>query len=383
MDMMLDCNVAKKCNSCQLNNLSYERQLAFKLSKCIKHMGRFCKIDDVIGMDAPFCYRNKAQAVFRRQRNKAVSWGLYKSTTCTPVITDCCKLHTDRANDVFNTLCKLIPSFKISVYDPYTGTGWLKSAVIREGFATGELMLILNGCDGIFPAKKTFVSAITKKHPFITTIVTTVNPDPKKLFIGKTQEVLYSSGTITDVLCGKKFLISPQSFYQINPTQTAVLYNTAINLSQLSGTQTVLDCYCGIGTIGICASDKAAHVYSVESNPDAIADARKNARLNNISNIEFTCRDATDYIKDFKKSNIHIDLAFVDPPRAGCSKEFLTSVCEMGIEKIVYISCNVETQARDTALLIKHGYTVTACQPVDMFPHTNHVENIAVLTKNV
>ncbi len=382
MDVKLNCNIAKKCNSCQLNNLSYNDQLKFKQSKCRKFLGSFSKIEPIIGMETPYAYRNKAQAVFKVERDKSIRWGLYKSTTNSVVVTKSCKLHTKHSNEIFDTLCKLFKSFKISVYNPYKGTGFIKSVVIREGFSTKECMVILNGADAIFPAKKTFVSALLKKHPYITTVVTTVNKDRKKLFIGKTQDILHGDGYITDVLCGKTFIISPQSFYQINPVQTQKLYEKAIELADLDGTQTVLDSYCGVGTIGICLCDKVKKVLAVESNEDAIKDARKNAKLNNITNVDFVCADAKDYIRSLKDDNVNIDVAIVDPPRSGCSKEFLHCIIDMNVKKIVYVSCNVETQSRDLKLLKSNGYKVMHIQPVDMFPHTNHVESIALLTKD-
>jgi len=381
MEQLLNCQIAKKCNSCQLNNLSYSEQINYKHSKCRKYLGSYCRVQPVIAMQNPFSYRNKAQAVFKRERDKTIVWGLYKSTTNTIVKTKECKLHTKHSNEIFNSLCALFKSFKIQPYDPFRGTGFVKSVVVREGFSTNEVMVIINGADPVFPAKKTFTSALLKKHPYITTVVTTVNKDAKKLFIGKTQDILFGDGYIKDVLCGKTFLISPQSFYQINPIQTEKLYSKAIELAKLNSTQTVLDSYCGVGTIGICASENAKLVLSVESNKDAIADAKKNAKLNNIENIRFVCADAKDYIKALKEDNTKIDVAFVDPPRMGCSNEFLQSIVDMEIETIVYVSCNVETQARDIRMLKKHGYNVEHIQPVDMFPHTNHVECICLLTK--
>ena len=381
MDVNLNCKIAKKCNSCQLNNLSYDEQLKFKFNKCIKYLGSYNRIEPVIAMENPFSYRNKAQAVFKRERDKSISWGLYKSTTNTLVKTRECKLHTKHSNEIFNTLCALFKSFKIAPFDPFKGTGFIKSVVIREGFTSGEVMVIINGADPIFPAKKTFVSALIKKHPYITTVVTTVNKDRRKLFTGKTQDVLFGDGYIKDTLCDKTFIISPQSFYQINPVQTKKLYEKAIELAQLNGTQTVLDAYCGVGTIGICACDKAKKVYAVESVKDAIIDAKKNAKINKISNINFVCADAKDYIETLKSENVNIDVAFVDPPRAGCSKEFLNSVIDMQIKTLVYISCNIETQSRDLHLLKQNGYKVEHIQPVDMFPHTNHIECIALIKK--
>ncbi len=382
MEHILNCKVAKKCNSCQLNNLTYPKQLKYKHNKCKKFLGTFSKIDPVVAMDTPFNYRNKAQAVFKRERDKSISWGLYKSTTNTIVKTKECKLHTKHSNEIFNTLCSLFKSFKIVPYDPFRGTGFVKSVVIREGFSSQEVMVIINGSDPVFPAKKTFVSALIKKHPYITTVVTTVNKDRTKLFVGNTQDILFGEGYIKDVLCDKTFIISPQSFYQINPVQTQKLYTKAINAASLDGSQTVLDSYCGVGTIGICASQKAKTIYAVESNKDAIIDAKKNAKLNSIDNIEFVCADAKDYIAYLKEEKIKIDVAFVDPPRMGCNKEFLHCLIDMDIKTIVYISCNIETQSRDLRILKKHGYNVESVTPVDMFPHTNHIESIALIKKS-
>lgn len=381
MDINLNCKIAKKCNACQLNNLTYNEQIKFKFNKCLKYLGSYCKVEPVISMENPFSYRNKAQAVFKRERDKSISWGLYKSTTNTLVKTRECKLHTKHSNEIFNTLCALFKSFKIVPYDPFKGTGFVKSVVVREGFSSKEVMVIINGADPIFPAKKTFVSALLKKHPYITTVVTTVNKDRRKLFIGKTQDILFGDGYIKDKLCSKTFIISPQSFYQINPIQTEKLYKKAVELANLDGTQVVLDSYCGVGTIGICASDNAKKVYSVESVKDAIIDAKKNAKLNNIKNIEFVCADAKDYINELKNDNVKIDVAFVDPPRIGCSKEFLQAVVDMQIETLVYVSCNIETQSRDIRFLKSNGYKVEHIQPVDMFPHTNHIESIALIKR--
>jgi len=381
MEHSLNCKIAKKCNACQLNNLTYNEQIKYKYNRCKKFLSQFAKVEPVVCMKTPFNYRNKAQAVFKRERDKSIVWGLYKSTTNTLVKTKECRLHTKHSNEIFCTLCALFKSFKIAPYDPFKGTGFVKSVVIREGFVSNQVMVIINGADCVFPAKKTFVSALLKKHPYITTVVTTLNKDAKKLFIGKTQDVLFGDGYITDTLCDKTFIISPQSFYQINPVQTQKLYKKAIELAKLDKTQTVLDSYCGVGTIGICASQMAKTVYAVESNKDAIIDAKKNAKLNSIDNIEFVCADAKDYIAYLKEENTKIDVAFVDPPRMGCSRDFLNCVIDMDIKTIVYISCNIETQSRDLKVLTKHGYKVECIVPVDMFPHTNHIESIACVVK--
>ena len=374
------CKYGRRCNSCQLLNLSYEEQLRYKENKCKRLLGGICEVRPISPSPLTSGYRNKAQFVFKREGKTVVS-GVYRSGTRTIAAVDSCALCTDRANALAAVLCKLFQSFKVQPYDPFTGRGWLKSVVIREASATGEMMLIINGSDSVFPAKRTFASALQKACPELTTAVVAVNRDTSKLFTGKVSEVLFGEGYITDVLCGERFILSPTAFYQVNHDQTERLYNKAIELMELSGKETVLDAYCGIGAIGIIASKKAKEVIGVELNPEAIRDARRNAKLNGINNISFTAADSRLYAKESAESGKNIDAAFIDPPRAGCSASFLNSLAKLGPEKIAYISCNPETQARDLKVLGRLGYKAEICYPFDMFPHTNHVESLIFLSK--
>lgn len=372
------CIYGKKCNSCQLCNLSYEEQLHYKENICRKHLGTMCRIEKITPSSASEGYRNKAQFVYKREGKRIFS-GLYKSTSHSVMPIERCAICSDTANEISLTLSKLFQSFKIQPYDYYTGRGWLKSVVIREAVATGESMVVINGADSVFPAKRTFTSALQKACPTLTTAVAAVNRDRGKLFTGKVSEVLFGKGTITDILCGEKFLLSPTSFYQINHDQTEQLYQKALELAGLSGNEIVLDAYCGIGTIGIIASRKAKFVHAVELNPAAIFDAKKNAKLNGIQNIRFTAADSKDYAKELAKADTQIDVAFIDPPRAGCTAGFLSALAKLRPAKIVYISCNPETQARDIRILGRFGYRAEVCYPFDMFPHTNHTESIILL----
>jgi 23S rRNA (uracil1939-C5)-methyltransferase len=325
-------------------------------------------------------YRNKAQFVYKREGKRLVS-GLYKSATHSVMAADHCAICTENANTITAALSKLFSSFKVMPYDPYTERGWLKSVVIREAVSTGEVMAVINGADHIFPAKRTFTTALQKACPMLTTAVITVNRDRTKLFTGKQSEILFGSGTITDILCGEKFLISPTSFYQINHDQTEQLYQKALALAELSGNEIVLDAYCGIGTIGIIAARRAKFVHAVELNPAAIADAKRNAKRNGIDNIRFTAADSKDYAKKLTEKGARVDVAFIDPPRAGCTASFLNSLARLSPDKIVYISCNPETQARDLRILSRLGYQAKNCYPFDMFPHANHTESVVLLTK--
>lgn len=373
------CPYFKKCNSCQLSNLSYSEQLKHKENICRKLLGGFCRVEAITPSPKTEGYRNKAQFVFRREGKRIVS-GLCKSSTRSMMPAQRCVICSENANLITAALCKLFLSFKIIPYDPYTGRGWLKSVVIREN-ASGDCMVVLNGADRIFPAKRTFATALQKACPQVATAVVAVNSDPQKLFTGAISETLFGEGAITDVLCGMRFHISPSSFYQINRDQTEQLYTKAIELAALSGSETVLDAYCGIGTIGIVAARHAKSVLAVELNPAAITDARRNAQLNHLDNIRFTAADSKDYVRSLAEQGIKIDVAFVDPPRAGCTASFLRSLAKLSPDRIVYISCNPETQARDIRVLGHLGYKAERCCPFDMFPHANHIESIVLLSK--
>lgn len=373
------CQYAKKCNSCQLCNLSYEEQLRYKENICRKYPGKLCRVEKITPSPKTAGYRNKAQFAYKRDGKRILS-GLYKSSAHSVMAADSCAICSDTANAITASLAKLFSSFKVMPYDFYTGKGWLKSVVIREAAATGEVMAVINGADPIFPAKRTFSTALQKACPMLTTAVIAVNRDRGKLFTGKQSEILFGEGTITDILCGEKFIISPTSFYQINHDQTQQLYTKAIELAGLTGSETVLDAYCGIGTIGIIAARQAKFVHAVELNTAAIRDAKRNAKLNGIDNIRFTAADSKDYAKELLQNGTHIDAAFIDPPRAGCTSSFLNSLAKLSPDRIVYISCNPETQARDLRILGRLGYKAEICYPFDMFPHSNHVESICLLT---
>ena len=374
------CPYAKKCSSCQLNNLSDGEQLRYKENICKKHLSKLCRVEPITPSPKTTGYRNKAQFVYKTEGKRIVS-GIYRSASRSVMAAERCALCSDRANETAAALAKLFQSFKLRPYDAHTGRGRLRSVVLREAEGTGEMMAVIIGADSIFPAKKTFASALQKACPYLTTAVCAVNSDPKKLFNGRQTHVLFGNGYITDVLCGERFIISPSSFYQINRDQTERLYSAAIELARLSGTETVLDAYCGVGTIGIVASRHAKEVLAVELNPAAIRDAKRNAAFNGIENIRFTAADSRLYAKALAADGAHIDVAFIDPPRAGCTAGFLNALSKLAPEKIVYISCNPETQGRDIRILSGFGYKPRICRPFDMFPFTNHVEAVVMMSR--
>jgi 23S rRNA (uracil1939-C5)-methyltransferase len=242
-------------------------------------------------------------------------------------------------------------------------------------------MVVLVSGVNVFPKKRQFVNALLERHPEITTVVWNINDKRTSLVLGNRFEVLFGSGRIEEELCGFRFRISPSAFYQINPVQTEVLYNKALEFASLNNTDTVIDAYCGTGTIGILASESAGQVIGVELNADAVRDARENAKINNAKNIKFIKADAGRFMLVMAKEKQKADVVIMDPPRAGSDKAFLSSLVSLSPERVVYISCNPETQQRDLFFLVKNGYKVRKIQPVDMFPHTKHVETVVLMTK--
>ena len=375
------CSVSRKCGGCQLMNLTYAEQLKFKQSKVVKLLGSFHRVNSIIGMENPFHYRNKVQAAFGRTRGGEIISGVYQSSTHNIVKTDSCLIEDKKADEIILTIRKLIKDFKLTVYDERKGNGFLRHVLVKRGFATNEIMVVLVTGTGVFPSKNNFIKELLKIHPEITTIVQNINNKFTSMVLGEKETVLYGNGYIEDVLCGCTFRISPKSFYQINPVQTEILYGKAVEFAGLTGEEKVIDAYCGIGTIGIIASENAGEVIGCELNPDAIRDARINAKINEIEKIKFVCADAGEFMLGMKEQGEKCDVLFMDPPRAGSDKKFLSCAVALSPEKIVYISCNPETQQRDLFYLIKNGYKVKKIQPVDMFPYTAHVETVVLLTK--
>ena len=257
----------------------------------------------------------------------------------------------------------------------------MRHVLVRRGFSTDEIMVVLVIGSPIFPSKNNFVKALRKKYPQITTVVLNVNDKKTSMVLGERDIVIYGKGYIRDTLCGCTFRISPQSFYQVNPVQTEILYKTAIEYAGLGRKETVIDAYCGIGTIGLVAAKRAKNVIGVELNPDAVRDARINAKENKITNARFYQGDAGEFMENMAENGEHADVVFMDPPRTGSDKKFMSSVIKLNPSRIVYISCGPETLARDLEYLTKHGYDVRKIQPVDMFSFTDHCENICLLTK--
>lgn len=376
------CPVAGKCGGCQLQNMSYERQLSFKEARVIKLLGKYCHVNKIIGMENPYHYRNKVQAAFGTTRGGKIISGVYQSGSHRIVCVDRCKIEDKKADEIIFTIRSMMPGFRMTAYNEDRKTGFLRHVLVKRGFTSGEIMVVLVTGTVVFPGKNAFIKALLEAHPEITTIIQNINNTDTSMVLGETEKVLYGKGKIKDALCGCEFSISAKSFYQINPVQTEKLYSKAIEFAELNGTETVIDAYCGIGTIGIVAAAKAKQVIGVEVNRDAIHDAIGNAKLNGINNIRFYCDDAGEFMSRMAADGEKADVVFMDPPRAGSDKAFLSSMLTLSPKKIIYISCNPETQARDLVFLTRNGYKVRKIQPVDMFPHTAHVETVCLLTRN-
>lgn len=375
------CPVFKKCGGCQLLDIPYAKQVKKKDEELGKLLKPYCRTESFIGMEQPLHYRHKVNATFGRDKRGNIISGTYKEGTHFLVPVDGCLLENEKADDIIRTIRGMIKSFKIKTYDEDTGYGLLRHVLIRTGYATGQIMVVLVLASPILPSKNNFVKALRKEHPEITTVVVNVNDKKTSMVLGEKEQVIYGPGFILDVLCGRTFKISPRSFYQVNPAQTEKLYGKAMEYAALTGKETVLDAYCGTGTIGLIASAKAKRVIGVELNRDAVKDAVVNARRNGVSNIQFYQKDAGEFMVQLAGSGDKVDVVFMDPPRSGSSEQFLSCLVKLAPEKVVYVSCNPETLVRDLKYLTARGYEVRKAVGVDMFPNTVGIEAVCSLTR--
>ena len=360
-------------------NVPYEEQIARKQDFAQECLGRFGKVEPVIRMKNPDHYRNKANSTFGYDRRGRSVCGVYRERSHEIVPVKECLLETKAADRIIQTVYELLPSFKIRPYDEDRGTGLLRHVQIRTARTTGEVMVTLVCASPVFPSRNNFVRELRRLHPEITTIVMNINDRHTSAVLGNRETVLYGKGYIEDVLCKKRFRISSRSFYQINSIQTEKLYNIAIDCAGLSGKERILDVYCGIGTIGIIASDKCREVLSTEVNAEAVKDAGINAKMNHADNVRVYESDAGAFMTDLAEAGEQVDVLFMDPPRAGADETFLESTCRLMPRKIVYISCNPVTLSDNLEYLTAKGYKVMKIVPVDMFPYTEHIETVCCL----
>lgn len=374
------CHAFGRCGGCHLQHMSYEAQLDFKtnLVRSIlkKALGYEVKVEETIGMGIPYHYRNKVQYPVVDDKI-----GFYAGRTHAIIENDDCFIQNQKADKLAKDVFEILKKNQVSTYNEKSGKGTLRHIITRIAVNNeDQLMLILVTNENRLKNEKNIISDILEAHPEITTIVQNINTQKDNVILGDKCIILYGEGYIEDRLGNYKFKISPLSFYQVNPVQTEILYHIAKDYAGLTGKENVFDLYCGIGTISIFVADDSQNVFGVEVVKQAIIDAKENAEMNEKRNIEFLCGKAEEIIPQKYKEGKKADVVFVDPPRKGCDMQLLETLKEMRASKIVYISCNPATLARDLKYLTDNGYEIEKVQPVDMFPQTKHVETVCMLT---
>ena len=378
----VDCNTYYKCGGCNLRHLKYEAALTLKkevVENSLRKAGiESVKVNNCIGMEKPYNYRNKLQFPVGIIDGKPIM-GVFASRSHRIIETNNCLIQNETLQEIANDVFRFIKENKIPVYNEEKQTGEIRHIYLRIGVKTNEIMLVIVSNKKIITKEQELVTYITSKYPEIKTIVKNINSEFTNVILGDENEVLFGNGYIEDILLGNRFKISPMSFYQVNPIQTEKLYSTAIEKANLTGDETIFDLYCGIGTIGICASKHVKKLYGIETIKEAIEDARNNAKINGINNSTFFVGDVeTKLPKLIEEENIKPDVIFIDPPRKGCEKTAIDTLLKIEADRIVYISCNPATLARDLKFL-EEKYKIEEITPVDMFPFTSHCEVVSDL----
>lgn len=379
----VECKVYEKCGGCAIQHIKYDEQLNIK-TKMIQdlfdqNLNNKVKVKPTIGMNHPYNYRNKSQVVFKYDHGKMLS-GFYEEKTHNVIDYQDCALQDKECNKILSSIKEMMIKMRISAYDEDKRIGIMRHVLIKTSNTTHEVLVVLVTGTENFPGRNNFIKTIISRHPNIKTIIQNINNRKTSAVMGDKEIILYGKGFITDELLGYKFKITSKSFYQINSEQTKVLYQKAIELAEITNDDVLLDAYCGVGTIGIIASQNAKKVIGVELVKDAVDNAIYNAKLNNIKNISFFCQDATQFMINMARRKEQLDVLMMDPPRSGSTKEFLDAVIKLSPKRIVYVSCNPYTQVDDLKLLL-NNYVIKMIQPVDMFPQTSHVETIVLMSK--
>lgn len=382
----MECRLkAKKCGGCPMLGLDYAEQLKQKEAAVRKLVGKYGPVAPIRGAENPCHYRNKVISTFAAGPGGKLVSGIYAAGTHKVLPVESCLLQDEVLDTVMQAVRAAASACRYQPYNEDKGTGLLRHCLLRRGVVSGQVMVVLVTAQPVLPGAKNFVRALLaeaeKRHVPVTTVVQNYNPRRTSVVLGEEEKVLYGKGFILDTLCGKTYALSPRSFYQINHDQTEVLYGLAVEAARLTGKEVVLDAYCGIGTIGLTASGRAKQVVGVELNRDAVRDAIGNARHNDVKNARFFAADATQWITEAAAAGQRADVIFMDPPREGSTPQFIESVARMAPKRVVYVSCNPETMARDLALLTAKGYRAEGFTPVDLFPQTAHCETVCLLSK--
>lgn len=377
------CPIYSQCGGCQLQHLSYEGQLDFKRKQVEQVLARIGKLDlnqvtvhPTLGMENPWNYRNKAQVPVGEREGGLVA-GFYQKRSHDIIDMERCLIQQAENDDVVQAVKTICEKHGIRAYNEEKHKGWLRHIMVRYGLVTKEIMVVFVTRTADFPHKNEVITEITNQLPQVKSVVQNINNKKTNVIFGDETNVLWGEEYIYDKIGDVKFAISARSFYQVNPEQTKVLYENALEYAELTGEEFVIDAYCGIGTISLFLAQKAKRVFGVEIVPEAIEDAKRNAELNGISNAEFAVGEAEVVIPEWYKQGNQADVIVVDPPRKGCDEALLKTILDMKPKKVVYVSCNPGTLARDLQVLELGGYKTVEVQPVDMFPHTTHVEVVS------
>ena len=377
---------AKNCGGCPMLGMDYAAQLKQKEEKVRALLGQYGPVNPIRGMENPYHYRNKVISTFTTGWGGSLTSGIYAAGSHKVLPVESCLLQDGVLDTVMQAVRAAAAACRYQPYNEDKGTGLLRHCLLRRGVVTGQVMVVLVTAQPVLPGARNFVKALLaeaeKRQVPVTTVVQNYNPRRTSVVLGEQEKVLYGKGFILDTLCGRTYALSPRSFYQINHSQTEVLYGLAVEAAGLTGREVVLDAYCGIGTIGLTAAGHAKQVVGVELNRDAVQDAISNARRNGVKNARFFAADATRWIGEAAAAGQKADVIFMDPPREGSTPQFIESVARMAPKRVVYVSCNPETMARDLALLTAKGYRAEGFTPVDLFPQTAHCEVVCALTRS-
>lgn len=380
------CKMHRQCGGCQVQALDYQEQLRFKENKVKNHLQRLggfanISVNPIIGMETPYYYRNKAQFPFGTDKEGNPITGFYAGRTHSIIPNTQCHLGVDKNQIILEKILDYMKQNNVKAYDEASGTGLIRHVLIRVGFVTKEIMvsIVINGRK--VPKTDTLIKSLCEIEG-MTSISLNVNQEKTNVILGQELIFLWGKDYITDYIGDIKYQISPLSFYQVNPVQTEELYKTALEYAGLTGKETVWDLYCGIGTISLFLAQRAKEVYGVELIPQAIEDARRNAALNGMDNVKFFIGKAEEVLPEqYEKNHVYADVIVVDPPRKGCDETLLNTIVQMQPQRVVYVSCDSATLARDLRYLAERGYEIRSVQPVDMFPATVHVETVVLMTK--
>ena len=375
------CPAFRECGGCAYAGKAYPFSCAEKTERVRKLMPEGCTVNEINAAADPFHYRNKVHSGFKRLKNGKIICGPYEEGSHRIVEVDDCLIENKTASAIIRDCADIAAKTGVSIYNETACTGVLRRVLVRTADKTGEIMVVIVTGNKYFRQKNVFVKELTKRHPEISTVLINVNLRHDSMILGSDTRKVTGNGYITDILLGKKFRISPTSFYQVNRDQAEVLYGTAVRLADFKGDERVIDAYCGTGTTTLTFADHTGSITGVEINREAVSDAVRNAKANGVKNARFVCADAVEYMEELAGSGEKVDVVILDPTRLGTDERFIKACRKLSPEKIVYISCNPDTLARDIRRFAKCGYLARVAEPVDMFPWTSSIETVVLLTK--